>query len=132
MKTPAAQKLASSLQDNAPQLLTAQELARALRLNPQTLYRLARRGVIPSIRIGGKSLRFDPVRVRDSFEPKHMPATRPKRERQTFKAGASTRLEDLIIQNRWTASTPDVTLKRFAVKFPPRADLTALAYEKIP
>lgn len=113
-----------------PQLLTAPELARALRLNPQTLYRLARRGLIPSIRIGKKLLRFDPIQVRSALEARQDSQPRispvpPPTGRLSFK-----RLEDLLAQNRWIEPPPDLTLDRFAPRFPRSADLTSLAYER--
>ena len=50
----------------APDFLTVRDMAATYKLNPQTLYRLARKGMVPSIRIG-KSLRFDPVQVRGAL-----------------------------------------------------------------
>ncbi len=43
--------------------VTARELATALGLNEQSVYRFARAGIIPSIRIGRKILRFDAEQV---------------------------------------------------------------------
>jgi excisionase family DNA binding protein len=42
----------------ATKLLTLEELAQMLRLNPQTVYRLAQKGKIEGIKVGG-SWRFD-------------------------------------------------------------------------
>ena len=42
----------------ADKLYRARELAQLLDLNPQTVYRLAEKGIIPSYRIGG-SVRFE-------------------------------------------------------------------------
>jgi excisionase family DNA binding protein len=41
------------------ELLTACELADRLKLCEETVRRLARDGVIPSFRIGGRTIRFD-------------------------------------------------------------------------
>lgn len=41
---------------------TAQELAVAMRLKPRTLLALARRGIVPSLKIGS-SVRFSPTAV---------------------------------------------------------------------
>ena len=49
-----------------PELLTVRDMAAMYKLNPQTLYRLARKRMVPSIRIG-KSLRFDPIQVRGAL-----------------------------------------------------------------
>lgn len=43
--------------------LTADELALKLRLAPDTVREMARRGKIPSIRISPKVIRFDPIAV---------------------------------------------------------------------
>ena len=43
--------------------LTADELALKLRLAPDTVREMARRGKIPSIRISPKVIRFDPLAV---------------------------------------------------------------------
>jgi len=43
-------------------LITAEELAIKLKLNLQTVYKLAREGKIPSVRIGG-AVRFDEEEV---------------------------------------------------------------------
>ena len=43
---------------DSPELLTVQQLADKLQLVPQTVYKLAREGKIPSIRFG-KNVRFD-------------------------------------------------------------------------
>jgi excisionase family DNA binding protein len=41
-------------------LLTAEELAQRLRLRPSTIKRWAQGGLIPSIRLSGRVVRFDP------------------------------------------------------------------------
>ncbi len=45
-------------------LLTVEEVAELLRLTPKGVYGLSERGVIPSIKVGGR-LRFDPSVVVD-------------------------------------------------------------------
>jgi excisionase family DNA binding protein len=40
-------------------LATAQEVAGYLNLRPKTVYELAQRGVLPCIRIGERTVRFD-------------------------------------------------------------------------
>lgn len=47
-------------------LLTARELCQVLRVPMSTIYHYAARGVVPSIRIGGR-LRFDEQRIRAKF-----------------------------------------------------------------
>ena len=68
---------------NPPQLLTARELATALKLCPDTIRRAAKAGAIPSLKIGG-AIRFNENHVaqitRDGF-------AWPKRE--TNESGAS-------------------------------------------
>ncbi|WP_287154766.1 helix-turn-helix domain-containing protein [Candidatus Solincola tengchongensis] len=39
-------------------VLTANEVARLLRLAPSTVYEMARRGDLPSVRIGNRVVRF--------------------------------------------------------------------------
>lgn len=41
-------------------LLSVREAAEILNLHPISLYRLIDRGAIPAVRIGGRSIRFDP------------------------------------------------------------------------
>jgi excisionase family DNA binding protein len=41
-------------------LVDVDVLAALLRVSTTTIYKLAAEGTIPSIRVGGKSLRFDP------------------------------------------------------------------------
>ncbi|MEI8191451.1 MAG: helix-turn-helix domain-containing protein [candidate division NC10 bacterium] len=130
MRSSAALKQVPAAQNNSPQLLTAQELARGLKLNPQTLYRLARQGVIPAIRIGKKSLRFDAAQVRNALQAPTKPLTLVALPSSAASRVAFTMLGDLLAQGRWLAAPPALSLKRFAVRFPPRADLTALAYER--
>ncbi|GEM_PF-6745492 len=130
METAVKRIRASQTETEGSQLLTAPELARALKLNPQTLYRLARRGLIPSIRIGKKVLRFDPIQVRATLEAQG--AFQPRIGRVSPSAGrlSFTRLEDLVAQNRWMTPPPDLALERFAPRFPRGIDLTSLAYER--
>lgn len=45
--------------DRPGELLTAQELAERLRVSPETVRAWARRGVIPSIHVSPKAIRFD-------------------------------------------------------------------------
>jgi excisionase family DNA binding protein len=48
--------------------LTADELAKKLRVKPDTVRELARRGKIPAIRISPKVIRFDPAAVDDALQ----------------------------------------------------------------
>ncbi len=114
----------------AAEFLTARELAAAFKLNPQTLYRLARQGMIPAIRIGKKSLRFDPFEVREALQPQGTAQARLRPRRPRGQRPAFTRLEDVLAQDRWPAPSSDLTLERFAVQIPRAADLTALAYDR--
>ena len=56
-------------------LISVEELAAALGVSDDTIRRAARRGDIPSFRIG-KILRFDMVAVRDAMQQHMRPATR--------------------------------------------------------
>lgn len=126
----ATQTRLSPSRNDLPKLLTAEELAAVLKLNPQTLYRLARQGVIPAIRIGKKSLRFDPIKVRESLDAQGTFRTRVRSGRPPAGPFAFTKLEDLLAENRWTTPSPDLVLDRFTVEFPPATDLRDLAYER--
>jgi len=112
-----------------PRLLTARELARVLCLNEQTLYRMARRGEIPCVRIGRKAIRFDLEQVRGTLEQKPMGWGSEVRALGEFPF-AFTWLEDIRTSKRWPVPPTDLTLERFAVELPPGVDLTALAYER--
>lgn len=114
----------------AGEFLTAREMAAVFKLNPQTLYRLARQGMIPAIRIGKKSLRFDPFQVREALQPQGTAQARPRPPRPRGRRLAFTRLEDVLARDRWPTPPPDLTLERFAVRIPRGADLTALAYDR--
>ncbi len=102
-------------------LLTAKELAAALQLNEQTVYRLARNGGIPFVRIGKKAIRFDLERVREALAA---PAPSFKRSPWPF-----VRLDDLEASREWLEPPADLVLKRFNVPFPTK-DLTGLAYDR--
>lgn len=102
-------------------LLTAKELAAALQLNEQTVYRLARSGEIPFVRIGKKAIRFDLERVREALE-----APAPSFRRSP---GPFVRLDDLQAVGEWLKPAADLILKRFKVPFPTK-DLTRLAYDR--
>jgi excisionase family DNA binding protein len=52
----------TSATQNPPQLLSARELATALKLCPDTIRRAAKAGAIPSLRAGG-AVRFNPEHV---------------------------------------------------------------------
>lgn len=102
-------------------LLTAKQLAAALQLNEQTVYRLARNGAIPFVRIGKKAIRFDLERVREALAT---PAPSFTRSPWPF-----VRLDDLQAAREWLKPPADVVLKRFNVPFPTK-DLTRLAYDR--
>ncbi|HZD52677.1 MAG TPA: helix-turn-helix domain-containing protein [Woeseiaceae bacterium] len=51
-----------------PRLLTAREVAEATRLPLSTVYELSRRGEIPTVRIGGRTLRFAAPAIRSWIE----------------------------------------------------------------
>lgn len=55
-------------------LLTITELAEKLRLHPVTVRGLKRRGVIPSLRIGHRTLRFEYQAVLDALRKAGDPA----------------------------------------------------------
>jgi len=117
-------------QTDGREFLTAQEMGAVFKLNPQTLYRLARQGVIPAIRIGKKSLRFDPAQVRASLSAQGTVQARRRAKRLPAGRLVFTRLEDLRARGHWTTPPPDLVLERFGVAFPPAVDLTTLAYER--
>jgi len=102
-------------------LLTAKQLAGALQLNEQTVYRLARSGEIPVVRIGKKAIRFDLERVTEALAS---PAPSSKRSPWPF-----VRLDYLQAAGEWLKPPADLILKRFKVPFPTK-DLTRLAYDR--
>jgi len=55
-------------------LLTLEELAKRLRLHPVTVRGLKRRGVIPALRIGHRTLRFEYGAVLDALRQAGDPA----------------------------------------------------------
>ena len=59
---------ADSLLMPTPELLDAREVADWLHISTWTVYGLARSGVLPSIRIGAKCVRFDPNDVASFIE----------------------------------------------------------------
>ena len=106
--------------------MTAAELAAALKLNEQSIYRFARAGIIPSIRIGRKTLRFDAEQVRKALAGKMLtssPVT--KKKRVSFRT-----LESVLELGAWPVAPGGLKLKRFAVNIP-RKDLMTLAYERL-
>jgi excisionase family DNA binding protein len=54
------------MSDTIPALVTADVLADAFHVSPQTVYRWASEGVVPSIRVGG-SIRFDVLAVAEAL-----------------------------------------------------------------
>jgi excisionase family DNA binding protein len=59
-------------------LMTVQEVAEHLRLHPVTVYKWAKRGRIPAIRLG-YALRFRPSDIRELEEKAYVPAFRTRR-----------------------------------------------------
>jgi excisionase family DNA binding protein len=55
-------------------LLTKTEAAELLRLTPRQVGKLARRGVLPSVRLPGNEVRFDPDDIRQWVETLKQPA----------------------------------------------------------
>ncbi len=51
-------------------LLTAEEVAARLSIDKTTVYRLARSGELPSLKLAPKIIRFDPVRLEEWIESK--------------------------------------------------------------
>ncbi len=49
--------------DDHPTYLTAKELAKQLHVSPDTVRVWARRGLIPTLRLSPKVVRFDPIAV---------------------------------------------------------------------
>jgi excisionase family DNA binding protein len=111
-------------------LLTVQELARALKLNPQTLYRLVRQGLVPAVRIGNKTLRFDPAQVRAILQVPRSPRPSSQKRSPGNSPFAVTRLDDLRASEQWITPPTDLALERFAVRLPPGVDIATLAYDR--
>jgi len=44
-------------------LMTAQDVAERLKIKPKTVYNMAAAGTIPCVRIGERTVRFDPERL---------------------------------------------------------------------
>jgi excisionase family DNA binding protein len=57
-----------------PELLTAAEVARVLRLHPKTPYQWAREGRIPFVRLGPGAIRFLPQDVERLIADRLVPA----------------------------------------------------------
>lgn len=110
-------------------LWTAKEVAATFQLNEQTVYRLARRGEIPFIRIGTKTIRFDLEQVREALEAKFRTSIRSLSPISTLPPLPFVRLEDLQESGEWTKPRADLVLERFTVPFPSQ-DLTRLAYDR--
>lgn len=96
-----AQRTSPMLPLASSELLTVQEMARALRVNPQTLYRLVRQGLVPAVRIGKKTLRFDPAEVRATLETNESRRPPTGRRGPTAPAITFTRLEELPTGGSW-------------------------------
>jgi len=124
-----AQRMLSAPQPQVPELLTAQELATALKLNTQTLYRLVRQGLVPAIRIGRKTLRFDLVQVRAALQSQEPPRPARGRRGRLAEPFTFTRLDDLRAAGGWLSPRSGLTLERFAVQLPPGTYLTTFAYD---
>ncbi len=60
---PAALHPEISAMDEQTELLTAHELAERLRVSPETIRGWARHGLIPTLRLSPKVIRFDPQAV---------------------------------------------------------------------
>ena len=56
-------------------LLTDSEAAEILRLTPRQVARLAKRGALPSVKLPGDEIRFDPDDIRRWIETLKQPAT---------------------------------------------------------
>jgi len=61
-------------------LLTIQELSKRLKVNPETVRRQMRKGIIPSIRIGKQILRFDYQEVLSALKGKRDPRVKESLE----------------------------------------------------
>lgn len=59
-------------------LINAREVARQLNITPWTVYDLARRGLLPSIRIAPRCVRFDPFDVAQFIEEHRFPHSPPR------------------------------------------------------
>lgn len=110
-------------------LCTAKEVAATLQLNEQTVYRLARTGEIPFLRVGNKAVRFDLERVREALEAKARASERSQSPASTTSPFPFVKLDDLRGSGEWIKPPADLVLERFAVPFPSQ-DLTRLAYER--
>jgi excisionase family DNA binding protein len=110
-------------------LCTAKEVAATLQLNEQTVYRLARNGEIPFLRIGNKAIRFDLEGVRKTLEAKSRASERSAPPDSPLPSLPFVMLDDLRKSGEWVKPPADLALERFAVPFPSR-DLTSLAYDR--
>lgn len=110
-------------------LCTAKEVAVALQLNEQTVYRLARAGAIPFLRIGNKAIRLDLEGVRKALEAKSPAPARSESPGSPPPPLPFVRLEDLRRSGEWVNPPTDLVLERFAVPFPSQ-ELTSLAYDR--
>lgn len=110
-------------------LCTAKEVAAALQLNEQTVYRLARAGAIPFLRIGNKAICFDLEGVREALEAKSRPPARSKSPGSPPSPLPFVRLDDLRRSGEWVKPPADLVLERFWVPFPSQ-ELTRLAYDR--
>ena len=100
--------------------MTAAELAAALRLNEQSVYRFARAGIIPSVRIGRKTLRFDPEQVRKALAGRTQAFPPIKKS-----PGISFRTPESVLElGEWPVAPRNLKLERFDVRVP-RKDLMA-------
>ncbi len=106
-------------------LFTAAELAKIIKLNEQTIYRFVRRGIIPAIRVGRKTLRFDLNDVRTALRQKPTPPRIQKPAGHEVLEYVS--LDQVRERGEWPKLASTLKLKRFSVRFPTR-DLTAFAY----
>lgn len=62
----------SDLSEPLETLMTAQEVARRLRISPSFVYAAARDGRIPAV-ILGRSIRFSPTAIHRFLERNHLP-----------------------------------------------------------
>lgn len=57
-----------SVDEENPELVDAEEVARIIGKTPKQVYTLARRNLIPSVRLSPRCVRFDPVKVKEVMD----------------------------------------------------------------
>jgi excisionase family DNA binding protein len=65
------------LEPELPKLLTAEHVALLLGKHPRTVLQMAAAGKIPAIRLGHRTVRFDPADVQEYIDAHRTPVAAP-------------------------------------------------------